>query len=216
MAALFRADGERAFARMRGVFAVAVTDGARLWCARDHIGYRPLFLHDGAGALVVASEAKQVVAGAGLRREPDLDVLQRIFYGNYGDQTPAALAGVTRLPKGTAIRGEAAGSATWRYWHPERLLETARYTADELQDRFDEVFGAATARMLTGADAVSLSGGIDSPAIAAYAAPAFERRFGTPMPALTAVYPDHPERRRIGLGPDRGGPARDGSAHVST
>jgi asparagine synthase (glutamine-hydrolysing) len=71
-------------------------------------------------------------------------------------------------------------------------LETARYTPEELRDRFDEVFGTATARMLTGADAVSLSGGIDSPAIAAYAAPAFERRFGRPLPALTAVYPDHP------------------------
>jgi asparagine synthase (glutamine-hydrolysing) len=132
------------------------------------------------------------VAGAGLLREPDLEVLERIFYGNYGDDTPSALFGVARLPKATAIRADAAGSAVHRYWHPERLLETATYAPHEVQERFDEVFGAATARMLTGADAVSLSGGIDSPAIAAYAAPAFERRFGRPMMALTAVYPDHP------------------------
>ena len=192
VAALVRADGHRAFARMRGVFAAAITDGTRLWCARDHVGYRPLHYHDGIGALVVASGAGQVVAGADLRREPDLGVLQRIFYGNYHDDTPAALAGVARLPKATAILGEAERTSIRRYWHPERLLETARFSPDELQDRFDEVFGTATSRMLTGADAVALSGGIDSPAIAAYAAPAFERRFGRPLPALTAVYPDHP------------------------
>ncbi len=192
VAAMLRADGDDAFVRMRGVYALAATDGARLWCARDHVGYRPLHYADGPRALVVASEAKQVVAGAGLAGEPDLEVLERIFYGNYGDDTPSARSGVARLPKATAIRGEAAGSALRRYWHPERLLETAGFTSDELQERFDEVFGAATARMLTGADAVSLSGGIDSPAIAAYAAPAFERRFGRPMTALTAVYPDHP------------------------
>jgi hypothetical protein len=192
VAAVFRARGERAFAQLRGAFAVAVTDGTRLWCARDHIGYRPLHYRDDERGLVVASEAKQVVAGAGIRREPDLDVLERIFYGNYGDDTPAALLGVARLPKSTAIRGEAGSTAAARYWHPERLLETWRPGPDELQGRFDEVFGRAVARMLTGDDAVSLSGGIDSPAIAAYAAPAFRERFGRPMVALTAIYPDHP------------------------
>jgi asparagine synthase (glutamine-hydrolysing) len=192
VASVFRAEGERTFARLRGAFAVAVTDGVRLWCARDHVGYRPLSYRDDAHELFVASEAKQVVAGTGIAREPDLDVLQRIFYGNYSDETPSAFLGVSRVPKSTAIRGEADATALARFWHPERLLETGRYAADELQGRFDEVFGRATDRMLTGEDGVSLSGGIDSPAIAAYAAPAFARRFGRPMVALTAVYPDHP------------------------
>jgi asparagine synthase (glutamine-hydrolysing) len=192
VAALVRADGERAFASLRGAFAVAVTDGARLWCARDQVGYRPLSVRDDPRATFVASEAKQVVAGARLSREPDLDVVQRIFYGNYDDDTPAAFVGVARVPKSTVIRADRHGAARMRYWHPERLLETARYTDAEVQERFDEVFGAAIDRMLVGADAVSLSGGIDSPAIAAYAAPAFERRYGRPLTALTAVYPEHP------------------------
>jgi asparagine synthase (glutamine-hydrolysing) len=192
VAGVFRAEGEQAFERLRGTFTVAVTDGRRLWCARDHVGYRPLSYRDDADGLLVASEAKQVVAGSGIACEPDLEVLERIFYGNFGDDTPASLRGVSRVPKATVIRGEAGGSHRRRYWHPERLLETSRPDPDELQERFDHVFGQATARMLTGDDAVSLSGGIDSPAIAAYAAPAFRERFGRPMGALTAVYPEHP------------------------
>ncbi len=190
VAGVFRTEGERAFERLRGTFAVAVTDGVRLWCARDHVGYRPLSYRDDADGLLVASEAKQVVAGSGIACEPDLEVLERIFYGNFGDDTPASFRGVSRVPKATVIRGEAAGSAGRRYWHPERLLETG--DPHELHERFTHVFGQATARMLTGDDAVSLSGGIDSPAIAAYAAPAFRERFGRPMAALTAVYPEHP------------------------
>jgi asparagine synthase (glutamine-hydrolysing) len=50
----------------------------------------------------------------------------------------------------------------------------------------------AAERVVTGADAISLSGGIDSPAVAAYAAPAHLERSGTPLRAITAVYPDHP------------------------
>ena len=192
VAGLFRVDAERAFASLRGAFALALTDGERLWCARDQVGYRPLSYRDDVRISMVASEAKQVAAGAGLTPAPDLEVLQRIFYGNYDDDTPAALLGVSRVPKSTALRTDARGTARMRYWHPERLLETGRFTDTEVQERFDEIFGGAVARMLVGTDAVALSGGIDSPAIAAYAAPAFERRFGRPLPALTAVYPEHP------------------------
>ena len=39
---------------------------------------------------------------------------------------------------------------------------------------------------------MSLSGGIDSPAVAAFAAPGHEQRFGTSVGALSAVFPDLP------------------------
>jgi asparagine synthase (glutamine-hydrolysing) len=51
----------------------------------------------------------------------------------------------------------------------------------------------AAARSLHGDDVVSLSGGIDSPAVAAYAAPIHRERTGTRLPALSVVYPNFPE-----------------------
>jgi asparagine synthase (glutamine-hydrolysing) len=43
-----------------------------------------------------------------------------------------------------------------------------------------------------GTDAISLSGGVDSTAVAAFAAPGHEQRFGGPVAALSAVFPDLP------------------------
>jgi len=43
-----------------------VTDGRTLWCSRDHLGFQTSFYRDDPEALVVATEAKQVVAGAGI------------------------------------------------------------------------------------------------------------------------------------------------------
>jgi asparagine synthase (glutamine-hydrolysing) len=79
-----------------------------------------------------------------------------------------------------------------RYWEPEQLVETGRFTPAEAEERFAELFHQAVERCLSGDDAVSLSGGIDSPAVAAFAAPGHEQRFGTPVGALSAVFPDLP------------------------
>ncbi|HEX6131842.1 MAG TPA: asparagine synthase-related protein, partial [Actinomycetota bacterium] len=179
-------------ARMRGTFAGVVTDGRQAWGFRDHLGYRTLFHHDGPRGVTFASEAKQVVAAAGIPREPDLAALEQVLFGNLTDDTPSAFKGVARLPKSSILHVDAERVRVGRFWHPERLLETGSYTDDELQERFDALMAQASARTLIGTDAVSLSGGIDSPAIAAYAAPEFRRRFGRAMPALSAVFPESP------------------------
>lgn len=192
LVAAWRAWGEETPARLRGVLAAAVTDGDRLWTWRDHLGYRALFYRDDAAGTYVASEAKQVVAGAGIPREPDLDVLEHVFFTDYDDETPTALRGVLRLPKATVLRAGRDRLARRRYWHPEALLETGRYTSTEIGERFESLFSTAVDRTLTGNDMVSLSGGIDSTAIAAFAAPLSQERFGRPVAALTAVFPDQP------------------------
>jgi asparagine synthase (glutamine-hydrolysing) len=206
VAAAWRAWGEDAPARLRGVAAAAVTDGRRLWAWRDHLGYRALFYREDANGTFVASEAKQIVAGASIAREPDLDVLEHILFTDYDDDTPTALRGAHRLPKGSMLRAGDGSLARRRYWRPESLLETGRYSDAEVAERFDELFTAAVDRSLTGNDMVSLSGGIDSTAIAAFAAPLSQERFGHPVAALSAVFPDQPavdESRYITLMAER-------------
>lgn len=192
LAAAFRVHGEDLPARLRGVFAGAISDGDTVWAFRDHVGYRPLFYrHDGQG-FFAASEAKQVVAGAGIPRAPDLDVVEHIFYRSATDDTPCALKGAWRLPKSTLITADREGVRLHHYWRPEALLETGGCPPDELKARFDVLMDQAVTRSLTGRDAISLSGGIDSPAIAAYAAPRHLERWGRPLEAVTVVFPRFP------------------------
>lgn len=200
LAAGFRAYGEDLPAQLRGVFAGAITDGERVYCFRDHIGYRPLFYRADGRGFYAATEAKQVVVGAGIPREPDLDVVDRIFFHNLDDETPCALRGIRRLPKATGISADRDGVRLRRYWHPESLVETAKLSSDELQERFNRLMDQAVSRCLTGQDVISLSGGIDSPAVAAFAAPRHLEQFGRPLHAVTIVYPKYPsvdERRYV-------------------
>lgn len=207
--AAFRTLGADAPNRMRGSFAAIVTDGRSLWCFRDHLGFRPLFYRDDPHAFVVASESRQVAIGAQLREEPDFDVLVRIMFERMPANTPAALKGVERLPQANTLTMDPdKGVRLHRYWHPLSLIESARYTLDEATDRFVALMAQAVARTITGKDVILLSGGLDSPSVAAFAAPEHKRRTGQPIGALSAVFPDLPavdERQYIELVAERFG-----------
>jgi asparagine synthetase B (glutamine-hydrolysing) len=189
---LFRAFGLDSPRLLRGAFAAVITDGQQLVCFRDHVGHASLFFRQDARGVYVASEAKQVVAGSGLAKEPDLDVVEQFFYQNYTDDSRCALRGVERVPKMTVLAFERGRVRRSRYWDPEALLEAGTVSAAELPEAFDDRMKQAASRMVTEQCAVSLSGGIDSPAVAAYAAPTYLDLTGSRLPCLTAVYPEHP------------------------
>ena len=207
--AAFRTFGPEVVNRFRGAFSGIVSDGRRLWCFRDHVGFRPLFYRDDPTTFVVASETRSVAVASGIPQEPDLRVLEWIMFYGMVSNTPAALKGVERMAQGIVLTGDAAdGISSLRYWQPWKLLETARISVSEAQERFLELLAQAVARSLTGKDVVLLSGGLDSPMVAAYAAPEHLRRTGRPIGALSAVFPDLPavdESRYIALVAERFG-----------
>jgi asparagine synthase (glutamine-hydrolysing) len=191
LAGLFARFGLKALDQLRGAFAGIVTDGERLFCFRDHLGSRPLFYRATSEHAWVATEAKQVVAGAGLRSEPDLDAIQQMFYR--GTSEDSALKGVSRVFPSECVTLDRNGSAlSHRYWNPDELLESRSATTSEAVVLLRKEIDAAVKRCLSGADAVALSGGIDSTMIAAFAAPEHMRLSGAPLLAYTAVYPRHP------------------------
>jgi asparagine synthase (glutamine-hydrolysing) len=196
----FRAWGDRLAERLRGAFTGGISDGSTLRCFRDHIGFRSLFFRDESRGVFVATEAKQIVAGAGVTREPDLEGLENLFWGG-GPKN--ALRGIERFPRGS--RGTLHSDGSWSvtgYWDPAGLLETARLTVDDACDRLLELFDQAIGRTVTGTDAIWLSGGIDSPTVAAFAAPRHLELAGRPLRAVSAVFPHLPsvdERHYIEL-----------------
>lgn len=188
----FQQSGDEAPAMLRGAFAAAVTDGRRMWFFRDQIGFETLFHREERGAVFVASEVKQVLAGSNARREPDVEFLEQIFFDDIDDHTRCAYAGVRRVLASMLVRVGESGARWKRYWQPHSLLESGRFAPGEVAERFAELMSRSVDRMMTGPDAVSLSGGIDSPGLAAFAAPEHRRRYGTPLAAISAVYPGFP------------------------
>jgi len=178
--------------RMRGVFAVVASDGRRLWAFRDQLGLHPLAYGEDAAGLFIGVEPKEVVAGSGVAPEPDMEVVTRIFYGSEETDLRCAIAGVSVIPPSTILEATFGGMTFRRYWNPESLLETTRLGPTDLRDAFDRLMTQAVGRCLDGSDVVSLSGGLDSPAVAAFAAPLHAAGSLEPLSALSAVYPDLP------------------------
>jgi asparagine synthase (glutamine-hydrolysing) len=190
--AAMRAWGDAASDRLRGAFGTAVVRDGELVLLRDHVGLSTLFEHAEAERVVAATEAKQVVRGAEIERRADLEALADIFFGRLAERR-TALRGVERVPRASRVRATRDLSLTVaRYWDPERLLETSPLGVPEAGERMLELLDQAVTRSVTGSDVVSLSGGIDSTTIAALAAPGHRARSGRALPALTAVYPEHP------------------------
>ncbi len=191
---VFRSLGDDAPAVFRGVYAAFVTDGRRAWTWRDHLSFGQSLYRQDARGFFVATEAKQVVEGAGIAKEPDVETVEGWFFGEVErGETPAALLGVRRAARGIVLTSDGRRTHRRRYWDPDIVFETARSSGDELVDRFDHLMDQAVERVLTGNDVVSLSGGIDSPAVAAYGAERHLELSGRPIGALSMVFPDFPE-----------------------
>jgi len=192
--AAFRAWGPTGVNRFRGAFSCVVTDGETLHAVRDHVGFRPMFFHRDAKGFVCAGEARPVVVAAGLPSAPDLEVIEDMLYYGMPSHMPAALKGVYRQPQGSVMGVRRDGALeTNRYWFPWKGLERAKLSLGEAEQGFRELLEQAVRRSIDGPTAVLLSGGLDSPAVAAYAAPEHQRRFGTPVGAISAVFPDLPD-----------------------
>jgi len=191
--AAFRAWGDDAVSRLRGTFVGAVSDGRSIQCFRDHCGWQTLFYRHDERGFFAASEVKQVLAGADVTRHPDLAAVTDIFYSRL-QAGRTAVKGVARFPVASVAKVDRHQRelASRRYWDPTSLLETARVSVPEAREQLAELLDQAVARIVSGRDAIGLSGGVDSPTLAAFAAPRHLEIGGEPLTAVSAVYPDYP------------------------
>jgi len=174
---LYEEEGAGAFARLRGMFAIALWDARarRLVLARDRFGIKPLFharLRD--GALAFASELSALALVPGFPGELDPAALEAYLAFNSIPAPMTAYAAARKLPAGHWLAWDADTGrveiARWCRPRPATVprAEPSTALAAELRDRLrDSVRAHLVADVPVG---VLLSGGIDSSALTALAA----------------------------------------------
>jgi asparagine synthase (glutamine-hydrolysing) len=159
------------FARLRGMFAVAVwsQDARRLVLARDRLGIKPLYFHLRDGELYFGSELKTIFAHPEFKREMDFTGLHYYLSLNYVPCPHTLVRGIEKLPPGHLLEwqdGDVEMEAYWRLrFEPqkEKSLEGAQEELDSLLR--ESVRDHLIADVPLG---IWLSGGVDSSTILHY------------------------------------------------
>jgi asparagine synthase (glutamine-hydrolysing) len=169
----YRAWGASCVDRLLGDFAFAIWDGPnqRLFCARDHMGVKPLYYAQ-VGSLLVFSNTFECV-----RRHPavsgrlnDLAIADFLLFDINQDPSTTAFADIHRLPAAHVLQCEGGTVSIRRYWtlcviEPVELKKDSEYI-----ERFRELLDMAVADRLRSKSAgILMSGGLDSTTVAASA-----------------------------------------------
>ena len=176
-----------------GDFAFIIWDRPRrrLFGARDQLGVKPFF-YARVGSIVVAGNTLDC-----LRRHPavscelhDPAIADFLLFGINQDNTTTAFRDIRRLPPAHSLTWTAKATERRRYWTlpiDEPLHFRRR---DDYADRFTELLRTALRdRLRTRRVGVLMSGGIDSPTLAATALEVLrEQPSDFHLQAITSVY----------------------------
>ncbi|MBV9109043.1 MAG: asparagine synthetase B [Gemmatimonadetes bacterium] len=185
----YRAWGDACAEHLLGDFAFAVWDAPRrrLFAARDHLGVKPLYFAALPDFFVFSNTLDCVLLHPGVDRALDDEaVADFLVHGMQRDLDRTIRRGVRALPPGHALVVEDGRVRTWRWWSLPVDPPLVLRRPEEYAERFVAVLGDAVAdRTPRGRAAIFLSGGRDSPSIAALVR---ERVPSCDLRAYTAVY----------------------------
>jgi asparagine synthase (glutamine-hydrolysing) len=179
---LLARDGTAALPRLRGMFGLALWDGAakRLLLARDPLGIKPLYYSTEGGCLRFASQVKALEAGGAVSRAVDPAGLAGfLLWGSVPD--PFTLRSAVRaLPAGCSLTAEEG-----RIGEPEGFYRLDEAPAGPPLPPAAAVEDAVAAHLVSDVPvAVFLSAGLDSALIAALA----RRRLPEPPVTFTLTF----------------------------
>ncbi|PYT69609.1 MAG: asparagine synthetase B [Acidobacteria bacterium] len=186
-----------------GDFSFALWDARckQLFCARDHFGVKP-FYYASIGALVVLSNTLNCI-----RHHPavsaqlnDLAIADFLLFDTIRESGATSFRDIQRLPPAHILACEQGRISVRRYWTLPVSDPIHHKRPGECLDEFRELMDRAVAdRMRMDSVAVLMSGGLDSPTVAAIAKRALN---GNKTPAGLRAYTEvferlipHEERR---------------------
>jgi asparagine synthase (glutamine-hydrolysing) len=198
----YEAYGERCFAELRGMFAIAILDlrRRRLVLARDRFGKKPLYTTTLAdGTIAFASELKCFFALPGFQAALAAPAVSDYFTLGYVPGPGSIYERVGKLQPAHAAVFDAGGQRIERYWslpfEPKLATDDGSLQQRLLAQLEDAVKVRLVADVPFGA---FLSGGLDSSVVAALMA----RNLGTPVRTFSigfdeAAYNELEDARRV-------------------
>ena len=200
--------GADVFARLKGMFAVAVYDqaGRSLHLARDRFGEKPLFYWRDAGRIVFSSELQSLLEHPEIPRQMNPDALGCYLRLGFVPAPATFFKDVMLLPPGCSMTWKDGECKVSEYWRPsyDPDPEPADWPATVEQVRAALV-GAVRRQMVSDVEVGALlSGGIDSGAVVAIMQRLADRRVKT----FTVRFP--------GAGYDESEVAREVARHIGT
>jgi asparagine synthase (glutamine-hydrolysing) len=169
----YRKWGQHCVDNLVGAFAFVIwdEDAQTVYCARDHMGVKPLYWYRDENFFAIASEVKALLTQPFVPKQLDEVKVGDFFVGRFGDKTNTYYQNVRRLAPAHAMAVGAESSETWQYWDldPSRTIELESDAAYER--RFRELFEQAVECRLRTPDPVgtTFSGGMDSSSVAVVA-----------------------------------------------
>lgn len=166
--------GSKCVDMFNGMFSFAVWDKRkrRLFLACDRLGVKPLYtMRLPGGGFAFASEAKALLPLVTGRPQPDWTALYRYFTFGYVPADESPFMGIEKFPPGHFASLENGTFETESYWKPEYGLGESRDMRAASEKILELMEEAVTLELMSDVDlGVFLSGGLDSSAIAYFAA----------------------------------------------
>lgn len=165
--------GESCIEHLLGDFAFAIWDSLRqrLFCARDQLGVKPFFYARAGEAFIFSNTLDCIRQHPAVSdRLNDLAIADFLLFDANQDPATTSFADIQRLPPAYSATWSASGTEMRRYW--TLPIDPPVYFRDDEDyvDRFSELLDQAVDdRLRTNKVSLFMSGGIDSPALAATA-----------------------------------------------
>lgn len=172
---LLEARGPDALAEVAGIFAFAHWDRAarRLTLARDPLGVKQLYFHDDGRRIVFASEIKALLECPGVPREPDPVAINQYLHFHTPLFERTFFRGIHQVRAGEYLRVEPRGVGRKTYWSVRDFSPRSAGPDESVALLREQVASVVREQLMSDVPVGSfLSGGIDSTAVAAFAAKA--------------------------------------------
>ncbi|MBA3507494.1 MAG: asparagine synthase (glutamine-hydrolyzing), partial [Betaproteobacteria bacterium] len=174
----YREWGDAFVNRLNGMWAFVIYDRRRrrLFASRDRFGKKPFYYINRPGLFAFASELTALTAHGAIACPVSALALRKFFAYGYIPAPHSILEGVFKLPGGHSLAHELVSGTVrvWKYWDfvLEPFEDIAADAEREWCEQLRALLGAAVKRRLISDVPIGafLSGGIDSSAVAAFAA----------------------------------------------
>jgi len=165
----YRKWGERCVDHLVGAFAFAVWDDTEktLFCARDHMGVKPLYYHQSDSQFSVASEMRSLLRHPSVSHGLNDVRVGDFFVGRFGEKSNTIYNDLARLPPAHAVSVTTDTVEMWQYWDLDPTRTVVLDSDAKYERRFRELFQQAVECRLRTAGSVgtTLSGGMDSSSV---------------------------------------------------